>query len=827
MRLAEAVVGDPSFQENPAKEAFLALSKAYQKMFRQTRRLIHISDKQQHTLLSLNKALDKARQEADQARQEADLARQEADLANRKKSDFLANMSHEIRTPMNAILGLTHLGLQTETSPQQQDYLEKTLTSTHALLRIINDILDFSKIDAGKMEVESIPFHLNHVLNDLSTLVSSESQREDLEIIFAMARGVPGTLQGDPVRLGQVLINLLNNALKFTRSGEIVLSVNLMDKRDGHATLRFSIRDTGIGMVPDQITRLFQAFSQADGSTTRKYGGTGLGLTISKRLVELMGGTIWVESMPGQGSTFFFTARFGWQKNASTTAMQVPADLVKKRVLVIDDNQASQEMLHTTLTSFALQVTVASTGMEGLTQLEKMSRKGKPFDLLLLDWRMPNLDGVQTFHCLKSLKNSFHLPTLFMAPHTEQARIRQQIGDIQPEAYLDKPVHRAALFDAIMALFGKEKPPPAMEKRGQTLALHPNKTVSGAKVLLVEDNEINQQVGKELLEMARVVVDIAHNGQEAVEKVAQNTYALVLMDIQMPVMDGYQATRTIRKRPQHATLPIVAMTANVMVQDLANCWEAGMNGHIAKPIDPKKLFYTLNAWIKPRKGASPHLKENADGTHQDTTATPQDATAEVHTVLPDMPGINIKFGLSCVSGKIELFQSLLVKFLENHETFSVDIQKALQDGKTDLVRRMAHTLKGVAGTIGALRLQEMARDVEASLVVTAEFEKELALVLDTIRKAHADTPPDKHTTPPQKTSPVDPAVVLKTLETLASHIKKNRPKNCQTALNELAHMSLPGTLPHDMETLTKLIKKYKMKEAGRTLDALITHLKKA
>ena len=759
-----------------------------------------------------------------------------AEAASKAKSNFLANMSHEIRTPMNAIIGMAHLCLQTQPTPRQRDYLDKIYGAAHALLRIIDDILDFSKIEAGKMEVEVIAFHLDDVLEDLATLITIKTHEKGLEVVFVTERGVPRTLLGDPTRLWQVLTNLTNNAVKFTESGEIVLSIGVAEvaevaqefARDQHVaspvtehvTLQFAIRDSGIGMTAKQLERLFQAFSQADGSTTRKYGGTGLGLTISKHLIELMDGTIWVESSSGQGSTFFFTMRFGLPADVRKRRLVIPDDMQQKRVLVVDDNHSSREMLQTTLESLSFQVTTVSSGLAGLTELERTRQENQAYELLLLDWCMPDLDGVSLLHRLKSLQQPFVMPIIFMVPHLEQANVKQAMGESQPEAYIDKPVQISTLFDTIMNLLGQGGELPVVQGRVMDLVLTANRSISGARVLLVEDNAINQQVGRELLEIMGVVVEIANDGQEALQKVEESEaeFELLLMDIQMPVLDGYQATIKIRKLPNCAKLPIVAMTANVMAQDLARCWEVGMDDHIAKPIDPKKLLRALNKWIKPRD--------------RQVVIQPQSSMDKVSLVeedFPPLPGIDIESGLFHAGGSTKLLRSLLAKFAESHGHFVAEIQAALAQGEKHQAGRMVHTLKGVAGTIGASRLQSLAADLESSLLVSADFVLELELVLESISRLVAVSQKDKGKDKGVVASQamvVNPAVLLQTMQLLKPHVEKKRPKNCEPILEELAYMAFPVTMVRDKDNLVGLIKKYKMKDALVVLDAMMTQLKK-
>ena len=647
--------------------------------------------------------------------QEILTAKEKAEEATRAKSDFLANMSHEIRTPMNAVIGMSHLALKTKLSPKQQDYLDKIQSSANSLLGIINDILDFSKIEAGKLDMESTEFNLDDVLNNLANLVAVKAQeKEDLEVLFATDKDVPRFLVGDSLRLGQVLINLANNAVKFTESGEIVVSTELLEQDEAGLRIKFSVRDTGIGLTKDQIGKLFQSFSQADTSTTRKFGGTGLGLTISKRLVNMMGGEIWVESEPGQGTTFSFTANFGLGTAKVKKRLVPSSDLRDLKVLVVDDNATSRNILQDMLESFSFDVTLAASAEEGLEEIQRAD-SDQPYELVLMDWKMPDIDGLEASEHIKNLRTLSKIPAIILVTAYGREEIMRQSEQIGLDGFLIKPIAPSVLFDTIMQAFGEgETRASRISERHEEI--EDLKNIQGAQVLLVEDNEINQQVAQEILQGAGFNVTVANNGQEGLDAAQENPFDAILMDIQMPVMDGYTAAQEIRNlKSDVRNVPIIAMTAHAMTGDEQKSIAAGMNDHVTKPIDPDQLFGALQKWIKPvaEQAAGPKgLPASGGSAGLDPPPDSDQAVPDEDELPESLPGFDLAAGLSRLMGNKRLYRKLLLDFGAKYGAAADEIRKALNADDFDTAHSLVHNLKGLAGNLEAKDLQAASVAIE-------------------------------------------------------------------------------------------------------------------
>ena len=647
---------------------------------------------------------------------------------NRSKSDFLANMSHEVRTPMNAIIGLSHLTLQTGLTDKQHDYLSKIDSSAKALLRIINDILDFSKIEAGKVVIESTDFNFEEVLTEVVTVTADAAHSKGLEFLLRIAPDIPSVLVGDPLRLGQVLTNLIGNAVKFTHQGEIVVSVEAERRDQDHLTLVLSVRDTGIGMTEAQLRHVFENFFQADAATTRKYGGTGLGLTISRQLVEMMGGRIAVQSRPNVGTTFSFDVRLGYREaDDPRIRRDGAAGLKGKRVLVVDDNPVAIENFSKMLEQFGMVAHGARSGPAALAVIETAENQGQPYDLLMIDWVMPGMDGIEL--CRRIVGRWMPAPLILLATAHDADELTARQKDLPITAVLAKPVTPSRLFGAIIDVFGGST---VARRRDRSDLRARVATVAGARILLAEDNKINQMIAKKLLSGWGMRVVLAATGRQAVDAVLDDKFDLVLMDMQMPEMDGYEATRALRADQRFAELPIVAMTAHAMSGDREQCLATGMNDYLSKPIMVEQLADVLLRWL-------PHHPVSDDGG----VAEPEEpAAAGNFSILAG--ALDLDFALDRAGGNLSLLSRLLREFAADHATVVEKLRACLAAGDRVAATRLAHTISGIAGTIGATtvataanRLQDFLRahggdDEDAALLVAA-LDDSLAPVFGAIR----------------------------------------------------------------------------------------------
>ena len=677
------------------------------------------ADGQTNELLGISRDITN-RKEAESA---IHRAREAAEESTQMKSSFLANMSHEIRTPMNAIIGLSHLALKTDLTPRQRDYITKVHRSGQHLLGIINDILDFSKVEAGKLTIEHIDFEMDKVLDNVANLITEKCSAKGVELVFDIAPDVPQMLIGDSLRVGQILINYANNAVKFTEAGEISISARVVETTLEDVLLRFSVRDTGPGLTEEQISRLFKSFSQADSSTTRKYGGTGLGLAISKSLAELMGGKVGVESVFGKGSDFWFTVRLGISQQPKRVLVPKP-DLRGRRALVVDDNDHARSVLRDMLESMTFDVNDVSSGAAAVKIVASASAQNQPFDIIYLDWRMPGMDGMEAARQILALGLTPPPILVLVSAYGREEMVKEAeaMGIVN---MMVKPLSPSMLFDTTMEAMGRTGAESRISRPAVPDSLDQLIPVRGARILLAEDNEINQQIACELLQDAGFVVEVAENGLIALEMMKRSAYDLVLMDMQMPVMDGLAATAALRCMPRFNALPIVAMTANARIEDRLACIASGMNDFLSKPIDPDIMWPVLLKWIKPR-GNTPEVSVGATGVSA-APAIPSipagplapvavKLAAAVSSGLPDtVAGLDVRLGLSRMMGKKTLYVTMLRKYVAGQKACVQTIREAIHTGDWATAQRTAHTLKGVSGTIGATDIPDYADTLEHAL----------------------------------------------------------------------------------------------------------------
>ncbi len=746
------------------------------------------------------------------------------ELASQAKSDFLANMSHEIRTPLNAVTGLTALALQADPTPKIHDYLTKIDNASISLLRIINDILDFSKIEAGKLDLELNEFLIRDLIDHISDLFRAQADAKGVELVTSLTTECFHVLIGDALRLEQILMNLVGNALKFTDEGEVEIAVKTLSSTKERVEMEFMVADTGIGMTGDQVTELFAPFVQADISASRRFGGTGLGLAICKSLTQMMGGRIWVDSAPHKGSTFKFTVVLERARHHAAKQLAPPDDMQRLRVLAVDDNPTTRKALKGMLELFSFGATTVASGPEAVTAVLSASAAGTPYQLLLVDWLMPDMDGLATVRAindaLTETQGALAPKIILLTNQSQEDLIKAHLEADFIAAYISKPVNCSLLFDTVMEVFGKDVTKvyqPGRQHIDLSLIME---RLGGARILLVEDNAINRQVAVEILQAAGIVVETAVNGQDAIYKAASTPLDAILMDIQMPEMDGYTATRHIRAIASCAATPIIGLTAHALKGDREKCLAAGMNDHVAKPINKKLLFAALTRWIpQPERKTMPPA----------TTLQPEGENIE----LPDqVPGIDLSSALIRLNGNRRLLRSLLLEFAADFHASAEKIADAVKQNRPDKVKwatDQVHSIKGMAGNLAADKLFQDALSLETALrggkqaiwpELLAAFNSELQRVMDSIatlpRTADGENAPSADAT-------MDVQAVKPLLMELAAYIDDSDAM-ALTRIEDLKPLLVGEDIAGERKRLIDCLDKIDFSGARQALDAIVATL---